>query len=88
MADVKVVDPGDDILMISDDGTIIRMAADGISVYSRSTQGVRLMRLQEGSRVISIARTDKEETEEPEETDTSPVEVPAGEPAEETGGEA
>ena len=61
IADVKVVDDNDDILLISDDGTIIRMAAADISTYSRATQGVRLMRMAEGSKVISIARTDKSE---------------------------
>ena len=61
VADVKVVDEEDDILIVTDDGTIIRTAAGGISVYSRATQGVRLMRLSEGSRVISIARTEREE---------------------------
>ncbi|MBO5975804.1 MAG: DNA gyrase subunit A [Oscillospiraceae bacterium] len=64
VADCKVVDETDDILIISDDGTIIRMAVDGISTYGRATQGVRLMRVSEGSRVISIARTEKEEAEE------------------------
>ncbi|MBE7017694.1 MAG: DNA gyrase subunit A [Ruminococcaceae bacterium] len=64
VADCKVVDETDDILIISDDGTIIRMAVDGISTYGRATQGVRLMRVAEGSRVISIARTEKEEAEE------------------------
>ena len=66
VADCKVVDENDDILIISDDGTIIRMAVDGISTYGRATQGVRLMRVAEGSRVISIARTEKEEAEESE----------------------
>ena len=66
VADCKVVDETDDILIISDDGTIIRMAVDGISTYGRATQGVRLMRVAEGSRVISIARTEKEEAEESE----------------------
>ncbi len=64
VADCKVVDETDDILIISDDGTIIRMDVGGISTYGRATQGVRLMRVQEGSRVISIARTEKEEEEE------------------------
>ncbi len=68
VADCKVVDETDDILIISDDGTIIRMAVDGISTYGRATQGVRLMRVSEGSRVISIARTEKEEAEETAET--------------------
>ena len=65
IADVKMVSPGDDVLVISDDATIIRMAVDSISVLGRSTQGVRIMRLSEGSRVISIEKTERE-TEDPE----------------------
>ena len=64
VADCKVVDETDDLLVISDDGTIIRMAVDSISVLSRATQGVRIMRVSDGARVISIARTEKEESEE------------------------
>ena len=64
VADCKVVDEDDDLLIISDDGTIIRMDVAEISVYSRATQGVRLMRVSEGSRVISIARTPKEGSED------------------------
>jgi len=60
VVDVKVVDDNDDVLIISNDGTIIRMAASGISTYSRATQGVRLMRTTDDSSVISIARTEKE----------------------------
>ncbi len=81
VADVKMVSPGDDILVISNDGTIIRMAADSISKLSRATQGVRVMRLLPGSRVISIEKTMKESEEEN-------TEESAGEPAEENGGEA
>jgi len=62
VADVKVVDDTDDILLISDDGTIIRTAVDSISVLGRATQGVILMRVAEGSKVISIARTEKEDS--------------------------
>ena len=64
VATVKVVDESDDILLISDDGTIIRMAADSINLLGRATQGVRLMRLSDGSKVISLARTEKDEGEE------------------------
>ena len=64
IADVKMVNPGEDILVISDDGTIIRMAVDHISMLGRSTQGVRIMRLAEGSRVISIERTEREQSED------------------------
>ncbi|HHU06419.1 MAG TPA: DNA gyrase subunit A [Clostridiales bacterium] len=69
VAAAKVVDEDDDILLLSDDGTIIRMAVSDISVYGRATQGVVLMRLSEGARVISLARVDKEDdTEDSEDT--------------------
>ena len=64
VADVKMVNPGEDILVISDDATIIRMGVDSISLLGRSTQGVRIMRLSEGSRVISIEKTDSETEED------------------------
>lgn len=58
-----VVEATDDILIISDDGTIIRMAAADISTLGRSTQGVRLMRLGESAKVISVAKTEHMEEE-------------------------
>ena len=63
ISDVAVVSGEEDLLVISDDGTIIRMDVGSISLLSRSTQGVRVMRLSDGAKVISIAPTDKEETE-------------------------
>ena len=60
---IKVVDGNEDLLLVSDDGSIIRTAVEDISTYSRATQGVRLMRLAEGVKVISIARAEKEEVE-------------------------
>ncbi|MDL2288307.1 DNA gyrase subunit A [Oscillospiraceae bacterium OttesenSCG-928-F05] len=68
VAGIKVVDDNDDVLIISDDGTVIRMAAKDINIYSRATQGVILMRVQEGAKVIGLARLDHEEAEEDEET--------------------
>ena len=53
------------------------MAVDHISVLGRSTQGVRIMRLAEGSRVISIERTEREQSEdEAEVTEEVTEEVP------------
>ena len=73
VADVKMVNPGEDLLVISDDGTIIRMAVDNISLLGRSTQGVRVMRLMEGSRVISIEKTMRETEDSAEgESETEP----------------
>ena len=60
----KVVTGEEDILLISDDGTIIRMATEDINVYGRVAQGVRVMRLKDGVHVISVARTEKEPAEE------------------------
>ena len=68
IADVLVVNDEDDILVITDDGTIIRMSAANISLLSRATQGVRIMRIMDGSRVICIEKTDREE-ESAEETE-------------------
>ena len=64
IAAVRMVNAEDDILVISDDGTMIRMSCSGISMLSRSTQGVRVMRLLEGSRVIDVEKTDREAEEE------------------------
>ena len=73
---LKVVNNEDDVLVINDAGVIIRMACKEISCYSRGAQGVKLMNLPEGVKVISIARTDhEEETEEPtEESAPTPTE--------------
>ena len=65
---VKVVSDNDDVLVINDAGVIIRMAAAGISTYGRTAQGVKIMNLEEGVKVISFARTDHEEEEEAAET--------------------
>ena len=59
-----VVSENDDVLVISDDGTVIRMAAADINVYSRVAQGVRIMRLADGAKVISSAKLEHDETEE------------------------
>ena len=60
---VKVVNDQDDVLVINDAGVIIRMAVSGISIYGRTAQGVKIMNLEEGVKVISFARTDHEEEE-------------------------
>ena len=61
---VKVVNDQDDVLVINDAGVIIRMAVAGISTYGRTAQGVKIMNLEEGVKVISFARTEHEEEEE------------------------
>ena len=73
IADVKIVTGDEDLLVITDDATIIRMAVDHISLLSRATQGVRIMRLIEGSRVISIECTERAVSES-EDEETTPEE--------------
>ena len=63
VAGVAVVDDNDDVMLIENGGVIIRMAASDINTYGRGTQGVILMRVEEGTEVISIQRTDQEEEE-------------------------
>jgi len=50
-------------MIITDDGTIIRTPAEDISRTGRATQGVRLMRVAEGSRIVDVARAEREPQE-------------------------
>ena len=61
---VKVVTDNDDVMIITANGTIIRLNVSGISVLGRNTQGVTLMRTSEGGKVVSIAKLSPEENEE------------------------
>ncbi len=63
LAGMKTVTDEDDIILITSDGIIIRTHTDEISSYSRQTQGVRVMKLDEGIRVVSVARTEREEND-------------------------
>ena len=63
-----LADEAEDILLITDDGTIIRMSVGDISTLGRNTQGVRLMRVEEGSKVVCVARAEAETEDEAEET--------------------
>lgn len=65
---VQVLD-GDDVMLISDMGTMVRTRTSEISELGRNTQGVRLIRVSEGEKLIGIARI-----EEPEEEETDSVE--------------
>ncbi len=67
----------EDILLITDDGTIIRARAADVRLCGRTTQGVRIMRLSEGSTVVGVCRAEKEE-----ETPEDVPEIPADETAE------
>ncbi|MCK9479315.1 MAG: DNA gyrase subunit A [Firmicutes bacterium] len=57
VAGIKIVDDSDDIMLITSEGTIIRMAVKSISVIGRITKGVTLMRLDKGVQIVGLART-------------------------------
>ena len=61
---IRSVKDDEDIMIITSEGVIIRIPASGISTIGRSTKGVRLIRLPEGVKVVSIGITEHEEPEE------------------------
>ena len=63
VAAVAMVAENEDLMMISDDGTIIRTGSGGVSVISRATQGVKVMTVAEGVKVIGLAVADPDEEE-------------------------
>ncbi|MCD7928473.1 MAG: DNA gyrase subunit A [Oscillospiraceae bacterium] len=81
---IKVVSDEDDILVINSLGVMIRMAAAGVSVVGRSAQGVKIMNLNEGVKIIGFSRTEAEEISEEE----APEDQEAGQPDQQGPGEA
>ena len=77
VAAVAMVAEGEDLMMISDDGTIIRTGAGGVSVISRATQGVKVMTVAEGVKVIGLAVADPEEEESAESDGAAAEPTPA-----------
>lgn len=76
VAGIMMAEDTDDVILISSDGIIIRFDVKEIPVYARVTQGVRVMRLDEGVSVVTLARTEKEEEDilaEAEVTDVTDV---------------
>lgn len=71
---IKVVDDTDDIILISNDGVIIRIRANDIRVMGRYATGVKVMRVGEGVKVVSFTRAEHDESAE-----TAKVEEPSAE---------
>ncbi len=77
LAGIKCVNLDQDILLITDAGVIIRTGVETIRVCGRASQGVILMRLDEGVRLISLATAEKEEEGEKEEAAPEQTDSPA-----------
>ena len=67
IAGCRVVSEEDDVMIIENGGVIIRVPASSINVYKRDVQGVIVMRVEEGNKVVSLERVERDE-EEPAET--------------------
>ena len=61
---IAMVDDTNDIILISSDGIVIRVAADSVSKFARPSKGVRVMKVKEGERIIAMSITDKDEQNE------------------------
>jgi DNA gyrase subunit A len=78
VVDVLLVRDEDEVMLITDRGQLIRVPVDGISVYSRNTQGVKVMEPRDNEKVVAMARVAEEQEEEIDEAE-------ADEPAEDDG---
>ena len=65
----KVVDEDDEILLINSDGIIIRIRAEEVSKLSRSTQGVKIMRVDDDANIVAMAKVIKEEVDQEKDED-------------------
>lgn len=74
VAGIKVVDEDEDLILIADDGIIIRIRVSDVNVMSRYASGVRVMRLSPDARVVSFARAEHDDEEEVAEVDYSTAE--------------
>ena len=74
-----LVEEGDEVMLITNGGTLVRTAAEGISVMSRNTQGVRLIRLTGDERLAQVARVEPEDA--PADDVALAPDIPPGEPA-------
>lgn len=64
LVSLKQVNLEDDIMIIADNGVIIRTPVKDISLIGRNTQGVKIMKLREGSKVVCITTSEHEDLEE------------------------
>lgn len=71
IVNIAPVSENEDIMLITNDGTIIRTPVSGISTYGRTAAGVIVMRLSENASIVSFAKVQKEEEEEENETSES-----------------
>ena len=70
VAALRVVNDDEDIIIISSDGVIIRIPADSISIFARPSKGVRVMKVKDGERVVTLTNIEHSEDETEENTES------------------
>ncbi|HEX9023746.1 MAG TPA: DNA gyrase C-terminal beta-propeller domain-containing protein, partial [Geobacteraceae bacterium] len=83
VVDIKQVTDDYDLMLITDQGKIIRMPVAGVSVIGRNTQGVRLMVTEENERIVAVARLAEKEDAEPDDNGADEMVVETEEETEE-----
>lgn len=76
VAAIKSVDLDDDIILISNDGVIIRIEANSIRICSRTSKGVRVMKVSDESKVVTLSRAPHEEETTEENSEETTDEIP------------
>jgi len=79
---------GDEVILISDQGTLVRTRTSEVSVLGRNTQGVTLIKVQEGEKLVQVARVAETMGEDSEESVEQGTENPAEDSPEVESGEA
>ena len=82
LVNLKQVEEDDDIMLIADDGVVIRIEAKEISKIGRNTKGVRVMKMKEGSKIVCVAVTKSDKSNQelaealPDEQPSDTIETP------------
>ena len=83
VAAVLPIEQNEDIIMIASNGIVIRIFGDTISEFARPAKGVRVMRVAEGERILSVAKAEHDETEVNDAPEEADADAGAVDPAEE-----
>ena len=75
VAALRVVNDNEDVIIISSDGVIIRIPADSISIFARPSKGVRVMKVKDGERVVTLTNIEHSDEESEENAENSPQET-------------
>ncbi len=82
VAGIKSVDEDDDVIIITDEGVIIRIPVSQINVQSRYAGGVRVMRVSDSGRIVTLARAKNENIDEDDDSEVLQTEIETESPAE------